>query len=120
MFVLVKCQDEVEQGVGLVEDSVDVVEGSGVLGVGEVLVVEAGVVVLEAEVVEGSEEEVDHRSSNPRTSVSFFRSLVNKSTLGGEFWVVTILAYLPMCNLSADKVSDLSVDLVPYMCICHL
>jgi len=83
---LVKYQDEVEQGVGLVEGLVDVVEEDfGVLGVvvvGEVLV-EAGVVVLEAEAVEDSEEEVDHRSYNLQTSGIFFRSLVNKSTLGG-------------------------------------
>jgi len=111
----VKYQDEVEQGVGLVEDLVDVVEeDSGVLGavvVVEVSVVEAGVVVLEAGAVEGLEEEVDHRSYNLQTSVSFFRSLVTKSTLGGESWVVTILSHLfLMCNLSADKVSDPTVD----------
>lgn len=80
-------EDEVEQGVGLVEDLVDVVEEDfGVLGVvvvGEVLV-EAGVVVLEAEAVEGSEAEVDHRSFNLPPFLSFFRSLVNKLALGGN------------------------------------
>lgn len=88
MFVLVKRQAGVEQGVGLVEDLVDAVEDSGVLGVvvGEVSVEEAEVVVLEAGVVEGSEEEVDHRSYSLQTCVRFFRSLVSKFSLEGEFY----------------------------------
>jgi len=66
--------------------------------VGEVLV-EAGVVVLEAEAVEGSEEEVDHRSFNLYPSISFFRPLVNKSALERESWVVTILSHFFLVQL---------------------
>lgn len=118
MYVLVKYQDEVEEGsgAGLVEDVAEE-EGSGALGgeaVAEVSVEEAGVVALEAGVEEGSEEEADHRAfhSHP-SSVRFFSSPVIKSTFAGESRVVILsLAFLLflMCNLSTNKVSDLSVD----------
>jgi len=89
-------EDEVEQGVGPVEDLVDVVEeDSEVPGVveGEVSGVQAGVVVLEAEVVGGSEEEVDRRVYNSHGSTSFFRYLVSMSAVGGDLGVATIRSH---------------------------
>ena len=67
-----KQQDEVGQGVELVEGLVDVVEGSEVLVVVVVVgVAAAGVVVLEAGVVEDLGVEVDHRSYVVPTSGSY-------------------------------------------------